>query len=169
MGYTRNKYAPKKKNRNDRPDHQPGARMSYERNRQRIIMTQDVCAICGQPVDKRLKAPHPLSATVDHIIPVSLGGHPFDLDNLQLAHLVCNMKKGARLNVPPDMLPAQVEESAIPNAGPGLPLSIDWRRYDGKGDNVDELRAINEALEARGLVDTAIGTLPRLAADKSHK
>ncbi len=167
MGYTRNKYAPKKKSRNDRPDHQPGARMQYERNRQRILMTQDVCAICGQPVDKRRKAPDPLSPTVDHIIPVSLGGHPFDLDNLQLAHWACNRKKGAGQNVPPGMLPPQVTEAIIPNAGPGLPLSLEWKYYNG--ENWEKLRALTEGVETSGNVVTARGVMPRLAAAKSHK
>ena len=168
MGYTRNKYAPKKKTRNDRPDHQRGgARMQYEKNRQKIIMSQDICGICGQPVDKSLKAPHPLSPSVDHIIPVSQGGHPFDLDNLQLAHLVCNQKKNDGRNIPPGMLPRQVEETIIPNAGAGLPLSIEWDQYNG--ENFDELRANVVATEERGLVMTARGVLPALRPAKSHK
>lgn len=38
-----------------------------------------------------------MSATVDHIIPVSKGGHPTDLDNLQLAHRCCNRQKWDKL------------------------------------------------------------------------
>ena len=35
-------------------------------------------------MDKKLKYPHPLSACIDHIIPLAKGGHPSDIDNLQL-------------------------------------------------------------------------------------
>ena len=56
-----------------RADRQGANRVQYEKNRKRILASQDVCAICGKPVDKRLKFPHPMSATVDHIIPIDLG------------------------------------------------------------------------------------------------
>ena len=69
-----------------RPDHSGTHERPYRRNRKKILMTQSVCAICGRPVDMSLKAPDPMSATVDHIIPVSKGGHPSDINNLQLAH-----------------------------------------------------------------------------------
>jgi len=32
------------------------------------------CGICGLTVDKRLSAPHPMAASLDHVIPISLGG-----------------------------------------------------------------------------------------------
>lgn len=60
-------------------------------------MSQDVCAICGRPVDKSLKNPHPLAATVDHIIPIAKGGHPSDISNLQLAHRQCNRAKSDKI------------------------------------------------------------------------
>ena len=77
-----------------RADRKAGARVEYERARQIIFKTQTICGICGKPVEKdKYKPPHPLSATCDHIIPVSRGGHPFSLDNLQLAHRICNLEK----------------------------------------------------------------------------
>lgn len=65
----------------------------YRRNSRKILISQSICAICGRPVDKELKAPDPMSPTIDHIIPVSKGGHLTDLSNLQLTHRVCNLAK----------------------------------------------------------------------------
>lgn len=51
------------------------------------------CGICRRKVDRRLKAPHPMSASLDHIIPMSRGGgHTYV--NTQCAHLTCNVHKG---------------------------------------------------------------------------
>ena len=44
--------------------------------RRRVLAAYDVCAICGRPVDKTLRSPHPMSAEVDELIPVSRGGDP---------------------------------------------------------------------------------------------
>ena len=126
---------------NNRPDHKKGHRMQFENNRKRIIASQDICAICGQPVDKTLKYPHPMSATVDHIIPVSKGGHPSDIDNLQLAHFRCNRLKGNKVEVIPDSV-----EQVIDNRN--LPLSLNWSMYNG--NNAEELRAEVEEIEKTG-------------------
>lgn len=53
------------------------------------------CGLCGQPVEKAHKYPSPMSATVDHIVPLSKGG-AHHIDNTQLAHARCNMVKGNR-------------------------------------------------------------------------
>ena len=50
------------------------------------------CGICGGTVDKRLEYPHPHSASLDHIVPLSCGGE-HTLGNVQLAHLQCNVQK----------------------------------------------------------------------------
>lgn len=82
--------------------------------RARLLATQDVCALCGRPIDKSLKTPHPMSAEVDEIIPVSRGGDPLDIRNCQLVHRICNQRKGnGRL-------------SAKPHRPSGLPTSRDW-------------------------------------------
>lgn len=52
-----------------------------------------VCGICGKPVDKFLPYPNPESASIDHIKPMSKGGD-HTKDNIQLAHLKCNLAKG---------------------------------------------------------------------------
>ena len=80
-----------------RLDRAPGHRPAFEAARRKILATQDICGICGKPVDKTLKSPHPMSATVDHIIPLDKGGHPSDLSNLQLAHRCCNREKSNKL------------------------------------------------------------------------
>lgn len=52
-----------------------------------------ICQLCGETVDHRLAFPDPMSASLDHIKPLSLGG-PHDEANVQLAHLTCNLAKG---------------------------------------------------------------------------
>ena len=52
-----------------------------------------ICQLCHKKVNKRLKYPHPLSATIDHIIPVSRNGN-HTKDNVHLAHLICNQRVG---------------------------------------------------------------------------
>lgn len=54
------------------------------------------CSLCGNEIDEELRWPDPLSKSVDHIIPLARGGSHTQ-DNLALAHLICNMRKGARL------------------------------------------------------------------------
>ena len=64
------------------------------RVRKYVLENFDICALCGKPVDKTLPAGHPMAAEVDEIIPVSLGGSPYRRDNVQLAHRICNQRKG---------------------------------------------------------------------------
>lgn len=106
-----------------RTDKTPGNRGAYEAARQKILKTQDVCGICGQPVDHSLKYPHPMSATVDHIIPVSKGGHPTDINNLQLAHRSCNRQKSDKIIEKP----TEKGDKRIDNRQ--LPLHFDWKNY----------------------------------------
>lgn len=51
------------------------------------------CGICQGKIDRRLKHPHPMSATLDHIVPMSEGG-PHRYENVQAAHWLCNISKG---------------------------------------------------------------------------
>lgn len=52
------------------------------------------CGICGKKVPD-VAWPHPMSASLDHIIPLSQGGSHAP-SNVQLAHLRCNTAKGNR-------------------------------------------------------------------------
>lgn len=65
--------------------------------RKRVFAMYDTCGICGKPVDKTLPPYTPLSPEVDEIFPVSRGGSPYDIDNLQLVHSICNKRKGAKV------------------------------------------------------------------------
>jgi predicted nucleic acid-binding Zn ribbon protein len=52
-----------------------------------------ICGICGKKINPKLKCPHPKSASIDHIVPISKGGtHTYD--NVQPAHFICNSFKG---------------------------------------------------------------------------
>ena len=108
-----------------RSDRAPGNRGAYEKARAKILKTQTVCGICGKPVDFSLKYPHPMSPTVDHIIPVSKGGHPSDIDNLQLAHRCCNRQKSDSLV---DSRRYVAEENKL-ISNRNLPQHKDWKNY----------------------------------------
>lgn len=113
-----------------RPDRTTAHRSVFDKNKARILKTQDVCGICGKPVDKSLKFPHPLSPCIDHIIPVDKGGHPSDISNLQLAHLCCNRKKSDKLV---QSVNTSGEVELISNRV--LPWSLDWKQYRAKENN----------------------------------
>lgn len=52
-----------------------------------------VCHLCGVGIDMSLKFPDPFSKSFDHVIPLSKGG-AHTLNNIKLAHLRCNIRKG---------------------------------------------------------------------------
>lgn len=111
---------------NKRPDQDGVHRIQFERNKKKILATSDVCGICGKPVDKSYRFPHPLSPVIDHIIPVAKGGHPSDLSNLQLAHWCCNRQKSDKL-IDRTVLR---EEQTLSNRL--LPHTLDWLSYGKK-------------------------------------
>ncbi len=55
-----------------------------------------MCGICEHPVDPEMKWPDPRSPSLDHVKPLSKGGHHIE-SNVQLAHLECNVSKGDRV------------------------------------------------------------------------
>ena len=91
---------------------------TFEKAKRFIYSTQSVCGICGHPVNFDKVFPDPWSPTVDHIIPVSKGGSPVDVANLQLAHLRCNRIKSTKTNFKPATQPKVSNRD--------LPLSCDW-------------------------------------------
>lgn len=107
---------------NVRTDRLPGHRGAYEKNRKIILKTEHVCKICGKEVDLSLKYPDPLAPCVDHIIPVNKGGHPSDINNLQLAHWICNRQKSDKLFKKNNV----VKEVEINR---DLKKSFDWHSY----------------------------------------
>jgi len=53
------------------------------------------CSLCGKKLDPKLRGTHNMGISIDHVIPVSMGG-THDLANLAAAHRTCNSKKGNR-------------------------------------------------------------------------
>lgn len=50
------------------------------------------CGICRKAINPKLKFPHPMSKSIDHIVPFARGGG-HTKDNVQAAHLQCNSLK----------------------------------------------------------------------------
>ncbi|MDV7712882.1 HNH endonuclease signature motif containing protein [Enterococcus casseliflavus] len=107
-----------------RSDRQGPHRVAFEKNKKVLMKTQNTCGICGKPIDKSFKAPHPLSPVVDHVVPINKGGHPSSIENLQLAHWTCNRQKSDKLYSVKDEAPKVVGNR-------NLPQSTDWACYGG--------------------------------------
>lgn len=65
----------------------------------KAVMKRDggVCKLCGKPVDtadRRGNGAGYNYPTIDHIVPLSRGGGHV-MSNVQLAHMICNSRKGA--------------------------------------------------------------------------
>lgn len=63
------------------------------------VMKRDggLCKLCGKPVDTTDRRGNGLGyyyPTIDHIVPLSKGGEHV-MSNVQLAHMICNSRKGA--------------------------------------------------------------------------
>ena len=56
---------------------------------------QGRCAICRRLVSLRRRSPDPLSPSLDHIVPVSLGGG-HNWKNLRLTHRRCNLRRARK-------------------------------------------------------------------------
>ena len=105
-------------NKNRKPHHKKSAnppwtekrREDYQRRRAQKFGTQTepinngsvyerdgwVCGICGGSVNPESVYPDPLSPSLDHIEPLSLGGaHTYA--NVRLTHLRCNVARGNRV------------------------------------------------------------------------
>ena len=71
----------------------------FERFDRREIYERDgwICGICAEPVDPALKYPDLMSASLDHVTPLALGGQ-HNRANVQCAHFICNSRKAHRGN-----------------------------------------------------------------------
>lgn len=72
----------------------------YEPIKRSTVYERDnwTCQLCGDPIEREARAPHPMSASLDHIIPLARGGdHVYA--NVQCAHFLCNSIKGDRVQV----------------------------------------------------------------------
>ena len=56
-----------------------------------LVRFKWICQICGEPIDPALRPPHPMSATVHHVLGKRYGDDP---KQLVAAHWQCNMKLG---------------------------------------------------------------------------
>lgn len=112
-----------------RKDEGVNHRQALEKNKKKIYATQQVCGICGKPVDFTLRYPNPLAPSIDHIIPIDRGGHPSDISNLQLAHWTCNRQKSDKIMKEQKDLKSMTA-NLISNRN--LPQSLDWSSYKAK-------------------------------------
>lgn len=113
----------KTKVKRNRPDFDGKEQGIYKHNRAILKKTATICALCGMPIDKSLRFPDPMSVSIDHIIPVALGGKS-TLDNLQATHLICNKAKGTKV------LSKASREYKIPDREKVIPQYIDWAAYE---------------------------------------
>ena len=68
-----------------------------KRARRRILDRDEWrCYLCQRPIPRGVEWPHPLSGTIDHVMPVSAGGSD-DPSNLRAAHWHCNQEKADRI------------------------------------------------------------------------
>lgn len=51
------------------------------------VRDKGICGICNLPIEER--------GTIDHVVSISNGGQ-HTWDNVQLAHFLCNVRKGNR-------------------------------------------------------------------------
>jgi 5-methylcytosine-specific restriction endonuclease McrA len=59
-----------------------------------VLADATVCWICGGELDFDADPRSSLAPSVDHIIPLSLGGHPSDPAGLRPCHYGCNSRRG---------------------------------------------------------------------------
>lgn len=108
----------------DLPRVQKWNKTEWAAARLRAIASLDpICAICHKGIDVTLPMKDPatgamngLAVEVDHIIPRSRGGPVYALDNLQLSHMICNRRKGARM----------AEDYTDSKAANQVPWSTQW-------------------------------------------
>ena len=65
----------------------------YRRKAKAARESGDVCWLCLEPIDHRLKWPHPMSAAADHVDPLKTGGAL--LGEMRPSHKVCNERRQA--------------------------------------------------------------------------
>lgn len=72
--------------------------VAAERFKHHEVFDRDgwVCQLCDEPVDPEVRYPDPMSVSLDHVIPLALGG-AHSKANTQTAHLICNRRKGTKV------------------------------------------------------------------------
>lgn len=71
-----------------------GSSRAYRKARERLLAGPEgqTCKLCGKPIDRRLRGPHPMSGSVHHIGDRALTGD--DPRHMVAAHLLCNQQAG---------------------------------------------------------------------------
>lgn len=77
---------------------------AWRRLRGEVLARDNVCYLCGHPIDLSLHWNHAMGATVDHVIPRRIAPHlALDPTNVRPAHRRCNARKNDKLN--PETMP----------------------------------------------------------------
>ena len=58
-----------------------------------------LCQLCGRPLVPDAPRNSPAETCVDHVVPLYLGGAPYDLANLRAVHRRCNGSRSRRAEV----------------------------------------------------------------------
>jgi hypothetical protein len=89
----------------------------------------DLCELCGAPIDFDAPARSSMSASVDHVVPVHAGGaHLPPVDELRLAHYGCNSRRGNRTRARGAAAPVAVR-SAVELMPEAEPRARDYERF----------------------------------------
>lgn len=67
---------------------------AWKKARAKVLATATHCALCGEPLDHTIPSGTRWASTVDHIVPLSLGGSLTAPKNLRAAHHGCNSRRG---------------------------------------------------------------------------
>lgn len=69
----------------------------WQRLQAQVYAEETQCWWCRKWVDQTLPRTHPMGRTVDHVVPLWLGGEPLDRSNVRLAHRRCNTIRNNQL------------------------------------------------------------------------
>ena len=88
----------------------------------RVLAEETHCALCDQYVDKSLdRKTDPLSAAIDHDVPLHRGGPEYDRANLRLVHRGCNRWKSTMT-----LAEARAKKAGIVKARAEIVASPGW-------------------------------------------
>lgn len=65
----------------------------YKRVRAELLVPGALCWLCGLAIDFTVPPRHPMSPSLDHVVPLAKGGHPTARENARPAHFGCNSSK----------------------------------------------------------------------------
>ena len=74
---------------------------AWKKARAKALANATACTLCGQPIDHDAPARSRWSASVDHVVPRSLGGSLLDPANLRPVHYGCNSRRGNGVKAKP--------------------------------------------------------------------